>query len=208
MSSPNWCRPVRHCRHDTLLIYQFFWTNIWPILVQITYKNYFGPFDCLCMQQRPNYGFWALQEDLLLAKKCRKGHLLFPWYLSFHYILFNKKRLQTMLWHHYARVNSHQRWKQTRFRICFHLWCELTSTMNEQNDKFHGIHDIPRDPQFTVLRNPQSAPVHSDPANEKRSPLGNDTSLGNKGLSRHIISKIKRRKNRKKMKKYEAKIGW
>ena len=23
-------------------------------------------------------------------------------------------------------VNSHQRWKQTRFRVCFHLWCELT----------------------------------------------------------------------------------
>ena len=27
-------------------------------------------------------------------------------------------------------VNSHQRWKQTRFRVCFHLWCELTTTMN------------------------------------------------------------------------------
>ena len=35
-----------------------------------------------------------------------------------------------MLWHHNARVNSHQRWKQTRFRVCFHLWCELTITMN------------------------------------------------------------------------------
>ena len=35
-----------------------------------------------------------------------------------------------MLWHHNARVNSHQRWKQTRFRVCFHLWCELTSTVN------------------------------------------------------------------------------
>ena len=35
-----------------------------------------------------------------------------------------------MLWHHNARVNSHQRWKQTRFRVCFHLWCELTSTIN------------------------------------------------------------------------------
>ena len=32
-----------------------------------------------------------------------------------------------MLWHH--SVNSHQRWKQTRFQICFHLWCELTSTI-------------------------------------------------------------------------------
>ena len=36
-----------------------------------------------------------------------------------------------MLWHHYARVNSHQRWKQKRFHVCFHLWCELTSKMNE-----------------------------------------------------------------------------
>ena len=43
---------------------------------------------------------------------------------------FMEKRLQTMLWHHNARVNSHQRWKQTRFRVCFHLWSELTSTMN------------------------------------------------------------------------------
>ena len=41
-----------------------------------------------------------------------------------------KKSLQTMLRHHNARVNSHQRWKRTRFRVCFHLWCELTSTMN------------------------------------------------------------------------------
>ena len=49
-----------------------------------------------------------------------------PWNLSFRYILFHEKRLQTMLWHHNAWVNSHQRWKQTRFRVCFHLWCELT----------------------------------------------------------------------------------
>ena len=45
-------------------------------------------------------------------------------------LYFMKKRLQTMLWHRNARVNSHQRWKQMQFRICFHLWCELTSTMN------------------------------------------------------------------------------
>ena len=43
---------------------------------------------------------------------------------------FHEKWLQTMLWYHNARVNSHQRWKQTRFRVCFHLWCQLTSTMN------------------------------------------------------------------------------
>ena len=53
-----------------------------------------------------------------------------PWNLSFRYILFHEKRLQKMLWHLNARVNSHQRWKQTWFRVCFHLWCELTSTMN------------------------------------------------------------------------------
>ena len=35
-----------------------------------------------------------------------------------------------MLGHYNTRVNSHQRWKQKRFRVCFHLWCELTSTMN------------------------------------------------------------------------------
>ena len=33
-------------------------------------------------------------------------------------------------WHNNARVNSHHRWKQTWFRVCFHLWRELTSRMN------------------------------------------------------------------------------
>ena len=51
-------------------------------------------------------------------------------------------------------VNSHQRWKQTRHRVCFHLWCELTPALwcqsivwssfswikMQRNDKFHGIH--------------------------------------------------------------------
>ena len=32
-----------------------------------------------------------------------------PWNLSFRYILFHEKRLHTMLWHHNARVNSHQK---------------------------------------------------------------------------------------------------
>ena len=53
-----------------------------------------------------------------------------PRNLSFRCILFHEKRLQMMLWHHNTRVNSHQRWRQTRFRVCFHLWCELTDTMN------------------------------------------------------------------------------
>ena len=62
-------------------------------------------------------------------------------------------------------VNSHQRWKQTRNRVCFHLWCELT-IVNCRNHiwwnllpvnirkgdfheikcdgrtSFHGIHDL------------------------------------------------------------------
>ena len=62
-----------------------------------------------------------------------------PWNLSFHCILFHE-------WTHYlilagssfyqiwlgrlTRVNSHQTWKQTRNRVCFHLWCELTSAMS------------------------------------------------------------------------------
>ena len=41
-----------------------------------------------------------------------------------------QKRDQTMMWHHDARVNLHQGWKQTRIRVCFHLWGELTSTMS------------------------------------------------------------------------------
>ena len=53
-----------------------------------------------------------------------------PWNLSFPYILFHEKILQTMQWHHNARVNSHQRWKHTRLNVCFHFCCELTSIMN------------------------------------------------------------------------------
>ena len=46
-------------------------------------------------------------------------------------------KCQAMLWNHNARVNSHQRWKQTRICVCFHLWCELTSTMS--TIKLRGI---------------------------------------------------------------------
>ena len=55
-----------------------------------------------------------------------------------------------------ASVNSHQRWKQTRNRVCFHPWCELTLALwchsivwspfswykMYRNDKFHGIHPV------------------------------------------------------------------
>ena len=79
--------------------------------------------------------FWEFQNckfenGWTLAGQTTQCVFMIPWNLSFRYILFLDKRLQTMLWHLNARVNSHQRWKQTRFRVCFHLWCELTSTMN------------------------------------------------------------------------------
>ena len=79
-----------------------------------------------------------LDGCFILYHKCTSSRLLcwfpclfawIPWNLSFRYVLFHEIRLQKMLWHRNARVNSHQRWKQTRFRVCFHLWCELTSTM-------------------------------------------------------------------------------
>ena len=68
---------------------------------------------------------------ILWYLKSQSLHLAWiPWSLSFCYIVLHEKRLQTMLWHRNASVNSHQRWKQTRFRVWLHLWCELTSTMN------------------------------------------------------------------------------
>ena len=33
-----------------------------------------------------------------------------------------------IIWCAIEEINL-QRWKQTRFRVCFHLWCELTSTI-------------------------------------------------------------------------------
>ena len=75
-------------------------------------------------------GFRQYLKNILANGLCLYLIAWIPWNLSFRYILFHDKRLPTMLWHHNARVNSHQRWKQTRFRVCFHLWCELTNTMN------------------------------------------------------------------------------
>ena len=45
------------------------------------------------------------------------------------YISFHKKRLQMMLRHHNARVNSHQRWKQTWSFMEFMSWCYSCITM-------------------------------------------------------------------------------
>ena len=53
-----------------------------------------------------------------------------PWNLSVHYISFHVKILQTMLWHHSARAIHTKDESKLRFSVCFHLWCELTTTMN------------------------------------------------------------------------------
>ena len=45
-------------------------------------------------------------------------------------LYFMKKKIPNDAVTPQRHLNSHQRWKQTRFRVCFHLWCELTSTMN------------------------------------------------------------------------------
>ena len=69
-----------------------------------------------------------------------------------------------MLWHHNARVNSHQRWKQTRFRACFHLWRELTSTMNvtewqlSWNSLYMSLHT-----KWLSLKSPQTKATHRNP---------------------------------------------
>ena len=77
------------------------------------------------------WNFAFSSQAFFLHPKCDGRHISWiPWNLSFRYMLFHENWLQTMLWHQNAGVNSHQRWKQTRFCVCFHLWRELTSTMN------------------------------------------------------------------------------
>ena len=36
-------------------------------------------------------------------------------------------------------VNSHQRWKQTRNRVCFHLWCDYRVSTAFQRSKYRNI---------------------------------------------------------------------
>ena len=42
-----------------------------------------------------------------------------PWNLSFRYISFHEIRLQMILWHHNANINSHQRLKQMGSAFAF-----------------------------------------------------------------------------------------
>ena len=84
------------------------------------------------------YHFIATAKHILndLYRPLCGLHNIFTYFHEFHetchsvtfYIMI--KRLQTMLWHQQRQSHSHQRRKQTWFCVCFHLWCELTSTMN------------------------------------------------------------------------------
>ena len=80
----------------------------------------FAMFLVLVKQSVPQTGIWKEKFSNLKDHDYRVPNS----------ILFHEKRLQMMLSHHKTTVNSHQRWKQTRFRVCFHLWCELTSTID------------------------------------------------------------------------------
>ena len=49
----------------------------------------------------------------------------------FYWLKVNMNSMKLVIPLHWLYwVNSNQRWKQTRFSVCFHPWCELTSTMN------------------------------------------------------------------------------
>ena len=55
---------------------------------------------------------------LMFSQATKQVYTWIPWNLiviSLH--LFHEKRLQTMLWHHNVRVNSHERWKQTHLMV-------------------------------------------------------------------------------------------
>ena len=61
---------------------------------------------------------------------CKTTHIMNSMKLVILLYFISWKKTPMMLWHHNAKVNSHQRWKPTRNRVCFHLWCELTCTMD------------------------------------------------------------------------------
>ena len=52
------------------------------------------------------------------STQCRAEITVRKWHREFH------ETCQSVTF--IVLVNSHQRWKQTRNRVCFHLWCELT----------------------------------------------------------------------------------
>ena len=75
---------------------------------------------------------WLISFPLTSVKSGMSSDTIFP-YSDLHTLT---RSLLFYKWHEfheachsvtfYVLVNSHQRWKQTRNRVCFHLWCELT----------------------------------------------------------------------------------
>ena len=71
----------------------------------------------------------SLSQTGFLKELKRQHHMNFTkLVVPLHFISWKKTPNNAVM--HHARVNSHQRWKQIRFHVCFHLLCELTSTMN------------------------------------------------------------------------------
>ena len=68
-------------------------------------------FQCTCRKRKERQKFNFL---LLMWFSVQKSLLLHECHETCHAITF------------IVLVNSHQRWKQTRNRVCFNLWCELT----------------------------------------------------------------------------------
>ena len=56
----------------------------------------------------------VLFPDWQVTQTSKRQHTYHGFHETCHYVTF------------IVLVNSHQRWKQTRNRVCFHLWCELT----------------------------------------------------------------------------------
>ena len=96
--------------------------------------------DIFCIRKRKYQLIWRQISSIL--RKSTIIVLLHEFHETCHSVTF------------IVLVNSHQRWKQTRNRVCFHLWCELTlalwchsigwsifsSNKIKRNDKFHGTY--------------------------------------------------------------------
>ena len=92
-------------------------------------------------------------------------------------------------------VNSQQRWKQTRFRVCFHLCCELTSTINvtewkvSWNSWFSCNTSSGENLQCsmeTIQRYCPSAPSHASAASQQPSTVRYLSETSYSILERHV----------------------
>ena len=117
---------------------------------------------CLTRKPRlklPRTGGMSCQIPCPLPFNCTSAcQAWIPWNLSFRYILFHEKWLQTMLWHHNTRVNSHQRWKQTLYCL---LLCVATCVIKpaffstEKDRKYDWLPDTPQCDKPSLLLNNQ-----------------------------------------------------